>query len=307
MKKILVIGSLNMDITLRMDRAPEAGETLTADSLLTSPGGKGANQAYAAGKLGGNVAMLGAVGQDAYGKELLESLESVGVDVSGIRRVAGVPTGTAVIFVENTGENRIVIVAGTNGMVDRAYIDEHMDKIRACDIVILQLEIPLDTVVYAAKRAHELGKTVIVDPAPAVPNIPKELWAYVDFIKPNETELNIILTGKADGLPLAEALKQVQQLGVKNVWVTMGSHGVFSKDENGREETIPSVRVKAVDTTAAGDTFLAAAAVSLSKGKSASEAIAYGNRAAAVAVTRPGAQQSVPTEEEVERLWQSMQ
>ena len=307
MKKILVIGSLNMDITLRMDRAPEAGETLTAETLLTTPGGKGANQAYAAGKLGGDVAMLGAVGKDAYGDALCRNLASVGVDVSRIKHIEDVSTGTAVIFVEGSGQNRIAIVAGANGLVDRAYMDENMDKIQECDIVILQLEIPLDTVVYAAKRAKELGKTVIVDPAPAVPDIPRELWAYVDYIKPNETELNIILTGKADGLPLFEALKQVQQLGVKNVWVTMGGHGVFFKDENGREETIPSVRVKAVDTTAAGDTFLAAAAVSLSKGKPASEAIAYGNRAAAVAVTRPGAQQSVPTEEEVEELWQSMQ
>ena len=300
MKKILVIGSLNMDITLRMERAPEAGETLTADSMVASPGGKGANQAYAAGKLGGDVAMLGAVGQDAYGEELIANLASVGVDVSGIQKIADVPTGTAVIYVEHTGENRIVLVTGANGRVDRAYIDAHMDKIASCDIVILQLEIPLDTVVYAAKKAKGLGKTVIVDPAPAVPDIPKELWAYVDYIKPNETELNIILTGKADGLPLDEALTQVQQLGVKNVWVTMGGHGVFFRDENGREETIPSVRVKAVDTTAAGDTFLAAAAVSLSKGKTPAEAIVYGNRAAALAVTRPGAQQSVPTEEEVE-------
>lgn len=300
MKKILVIGSLNMDITLRMERAPEAGETLTADSMVASPGGKGANQAYAAGKLGGDVAMLGAVGQDAYGEELIANLASVGVDVSGIQKIADVPTGTAVIYVEQTGENRIVLVTGANGRVDRVYIDAHMDKIAACDIVILQLEIPLDIVVYAAKKAKGLGKTVIVDPAPAVPDIPKELWGYVDYIKPNETELNIILTGKADGLPLDEALTQVQQLGVKNVWVTMGGHGVFFRDENGREETIPSVRVKAVDTTAAGDTFLAAAAVSLSKGKTPAEAIAYGNRAAALAVTRPGAQQSVPTEEEVE-------
>lgn len=300
MKKILVIGSLNMDITLRMERAPEAGETLTADSMVASPGGKGANQAYAAGKLGGDVAMLGAVGQDAYGEELIANLASVGVDVSGIQKIADVPTGTAVIYVEQTGENRIVLVTGANGRVDRAYIDAHMDKIAACDIVILQLEIPLDIVVYAAKKAKGLGKTVIVDPAPAVPDIPKELWGYVDYIKPNETELNIILTGKADGLPLDEALTQVQQLGVKNVWVTMGGHGVFFRDENGREETIPSVRVKAVDTTAAGDTFLAAAAVSLSKEKTPAEAIAYGNRAAALAVTRPGAQQSVPTEEEVE-------
>lgn len=303
MKKILVIGSLNMDITMRMERVPETGETLAADSMVTSPGGKGANQAYAVGKLGGDVSMLGAVGQDTYGKELLDNLASVGVDVSCIQQIANVPTGMAVIYVEHTGANRIVLMAGANSMVDRSYIDAHMDKIVESDIVILQFEIPLDTVVYAAEMAKKFGKTVILDPAPALSGIPKKLWTYVDYIKPNETELNIILTGKTDGLPLNEALIQVQKLGVKNVWVTMGSRGVFFRDENGREETIPSIKVKAVDTTAAGDTFLAAAAVSLSQGKSTNAAISYGNRAAAVAVTREGAQQSVPTEEEIEQFF----
>lgn len=299
MKKILVIGSLNMDITLRMERAPEAGETLTADSLITSPGGKGANQAYAAGKLGGDVTMLGAVGQDAYGEELCRNLASVGVDISGIRKIAGVSTGTAVIFVEHTGENRIVLVSGANSMVDRAYIDEHIDKIRDCEIVMLQLEIPLETVTYAAKLAKELGKTVILDPAPAIPNISAELLSYVDYMKPNETELNMLLTGKADALQLDEALERVQKLGVKNVWVTLGSKGVFFKGVDGNSEVIPSIQVTAVDTTAAGDTFLAAAAVSLSKGEGPREAAIYGNRAASIAVTRPGAQQSMPTAEEV--------
>lgn len=299
MKKILVIGSLNMDITLRMERAPEAGETLTADSLITSPGGKGANQAYAAGKLGGDVMMLGAVGQDAYGEELCHNLASVGVDISGVRKIAGVSTGTAVIFVEHTGENRIVLVSGANSMVDRAYIDEHMDKIRDCEIVMLQLEIPLDTVIYAAKRAKEMGKTVILDPAPAIPNISAELLSCVDYIKPNETELNMILTGKTDSLQFDEALEQVQKLGVKNVWVTLGSQGVFLKESGRDGELIPSVRVTAVDTTAAGDTFIAAAAVSLAKGKSPREAVSYGNRAAAITVTRPGAQKSMPNADEV--------
>lgn len=299
MKKILVIGSLNMDITLRMERAPEAGETLTADSLITSPGGKGANQAYAAGKLGGDVTMLGAVGQDVYGEELCSNLASVGVDISGIRKIAGVPTGTAVIFVEHTGENRIVLVSGANSMVDRTYIDEHIDKIRDCEIVMLQLEIPLDTVIYAAKRAKEMGKTVILDPAPAIPNISAELLSCVDYIKPNETELNMILTGKTDSLQFDESLEQVQKLGIKNVWVTLGSQGVFLKESGRDGELIPSVRVTAVDTTAAGDTFIAAAAVSLAKGKSSREAVSYGNRAAAITVTRPGAQKSMPNADEV--------
>ena len=300
MKKILVIGSLNMDISVQLDRVPNAGETLTGNRLLTSPGGKGANQAYAIGKLGGDVAMLGAVGQDAYGDELCQSLASVGVDVSGIRHVKGGNTGTAVIMVESNGENRIVILPGTNACVNSGYIDENIDMLKRCDILLMQLEIPLDTVVYAAKKAKELGKTVIVDPAPATADVPEELWSYVDYIKPNESELNTILTGKTDGLSLNEALAQVQSLGVRYVWVTLSGKGVFVRDKNGHEELVPAIRVEAVDTTAAGDSFLAAATLSLAKGLSDAEAVTYGNRVAAVAVTRHGAQQSVPTPEEVE-------
>lgn len=303
MKKILVIGSINMDISLRLDRVPEAGETVKGAGLLTSPGGKGANQAYAVGKLGGEVAMLGAVGQDAYGEGICASLASVGVDVSRVRRVPGVSTGTAVIMVDAKGENRIVILPGANACVDIAYLEQNMDKIRDCDILLMQLEIPMETVVYAAKKARELGKTVILDPAPAVRDIPKELWACVDYTKPNENELNVILTGKADGLPLEDALKQARTLGVEHIWVTLGSKGVFACDAEGGGQLIPPVRVKAVDTTAAGDCFLAAATVSLARGKSDAEAIAYGNRAAAVAVTRVGAQKSIPAPKEIEEFF----
>lgn len=302
MKKILVIGSLNMDISLRMERAPQAGETLTADSVHISPGGKGANQAYAAGKLGGRVAMLGAVGQDAYGQMLCDNLASVGVDVSRILRAEGESTGTAVIFVEKSGENRIAIVAGANRLPDRAYIDRNMDMIRACDILLMQMEIPPDTVLYAAQKAKALGKTVILDPAPATPELPRELWAQADILKPNETELNILLTGKVDGLSPEEALKRAGELGAGRLWVSQGAAGVVIAGGPGGGERVPAVPVKAVDTTAAGDVFLAAAAVALSKGLSEREAVAYGSRAAAVAVTRPGAQQSVPTPEEVEAL-----
>ncbi len=299
MKKILVIGSLNMDISLRLGRVPEAGETLTAENLLISPGGKGANQAYAAGKLGGNVAMLGAVGDDLYGRELQAGLASAGVDVSRLRRAAGVPSGTAVILVEKSGENRIVLVPGANACVDREYIDRNMDMLERCDILLMQLEIPLDTVLYAARKARMLGKTVILDPAPAVSGIPQELWPCVDYIKPNETELNILLTGTADGLSLREALDMAGRLGVKNIWVSMGKNGVCVRSGD-TEKWIPAVPAEAVDTTAAGDCFLAAAAVALSKGKTPEEAVVYGTRAAAVAVTRPGAQSSVPSASEVE-------
>ncbi len=288
-----------MDTSVRLERVPGAGETCYGQKILTSPGGKGANQAYAVAKLGGQVAMLGAVGTDSYGDELCESLSSVGVDVSGIRRIPGVNTGTAVIMVEASGENRIVVIRGANALVTPDYLKNHLDMIRDCDILLMQLEIPMESVLYAARTARDMGKTVILDPAPANTDIPEELWRYVDYTKPNESELNMILTGKTDGLSLEEALEQSDRILVSHLWVTMGDDGVFVRDEDGNRQIIPAIRVDAVDTTAAGDTFLAAAAVSLARGMGDKEAVEYGNRAAAIAVTRHGAQQSIPTPEEV--------
>ena len=305
MKKILVIGSINMDISVLLGRVPGAGETCYGQKLLTSPGGKGANQAYAVAKLGGQVSMLGAVGTDSYGEVLWESLSSVGVEVSGIRRVPGVNTGTADILVEESGENRIVVIPGANAQVTPKYLREHLEKIRDCDILLMQLEIPMESVVYAAKTAKALGKTVILDPAPARADIPAELWQYVDYTKPNESELNMTLTGKTDSLSLKEALEQSDRLPVPNLWVTMGEGGVFLRDKDGSRQIIPAIRVDAVDTTAAGDTFLAAAAVSLARGEGNVAAAEYGNRAAAIAVTRHGAQQSIPTPEEVDTFFRT--
>lgn len=298
MKKILVIGSLNMDTVIETPRIPAPGETIMGKSVKLVPGGKGANQVYTIGKLGGDVSMIGAVGDDSFGAMLIDNLKSVNVDVSGVERIPGGTTGQAFIPVEDTGENSIIVIGGTNGLVDEALLEKHESLMDACDIVVLQQEIPLSTVMAAKEMAVKKGKTVIVDPAPAAA-MPDEFWRDIDYIKPNETELGI-LTGRE--LHTQEeykaAAKEMLEKGVKHLLVTLGSKGcLFLTDEE--EEFIPAAKVKAVDTTAAGDCFTGAFAVALSQGKTEREAIAFAQRASAIAVTRKGAQTSVPTLEEM--------
>lgn len=299
MKRIAVVGSLNMDIVIETPHMPEHGETVSGKRVTLVPGGKGANQAYAIGKLGGNAAMIGAVGRDSSGTALLDNLESVKVDVSGIKQLEDSETGQAFITVDDSGENSIIIIAGANGKVSRELIDEYADVIRESDIVIMQLEIPLDVVSYVKEMASRAGKTVIVDPAPAVTGIPDEFWRGIDYIKPNETEL-AILTGMQPETneELINAARVMIEKGVRNVIVTLGGDGcLLVKKET--EEFFPSFKVKAVDTTAAGDSFTAAFALALSQGKDEKEAIALGQKVSSIAVTRKGAQTSIPTMEEV--------
>ncbi len=299
MKKVLVVGSLNMDIVIETDHIPVSGETISGKSIELIPGGKGANQAYTIGKLGGNVAMLGAVGEDDKGQKLLENLEKVGVNVAGIKKMNDVPTGQAYIAVDSAGNNVIVIIAGANGEVSENLIRENMELILNSDIIVMQLEIPLEVVRFVKDLAVELGKTVIVDPAPAVKGIPDSFWAGIDYIKPNETEIGI-LTGMEvkNQEDAVRAAKTLIAKGVKNVIVSLGSKGcvLVTKDT---EEYFPACKVKAVDTTAAGDCFTAAFALALSQGKDSKEAISFGQKASAIAVTRKGAQTSIPTLEEI--------
>lgn len=300
MKKIVVVGSLNMDVVIETPHMPECGETISGRSVILAPGGKGANQAYVVGKLGGNVTMIGAVGTDASGKALLENLKSVNVDVSGIKEVKDGTTGQAFIIVDDKGDNSIIIIAGTNGMVTKAFIDENVHIIKESDIVIMQLEIPLDVVEYVKEIAVKEGKTVIVDPAPAVSDIPDHFWKGIDYIKPNKTELAILTGLKLETRDeLVKGARMMLEKGVRNVIVTLGEEGcMLVKSET--EEFFQSHKVKAVDTTAAGDSFTAAFALALSQGKSLNEAIALGQKVSAIAVTRKGAQTSIPSREEVE-------
>ena len=300
MKKIVVVGSLNMDCVVETPAMPKAGETIAGRSVAQVPGGKGANQAYAIAKLGGDVQMIGAVGTDSCGTALKENLECVGVRTEGLAVLEGESTGQAFITVDDQGENSIIIIAGTNGLVSKEMIEENRHLIEESDIVIMQLEIPLEVVEYVKELAVELGKLVIVDPAPAVEGIPDHFWKGIDFIKPNETELAILTGQERNGLEdLKEGAGQMLDKGVKNVLVSMGGEGCLLVNKK-EARFFPAHKVKPVDTTAAGDCFTAGFALALSQGKTCEEAIAFGQKASAIAVTRKGAQTWIPTMEEVE-------
>ena len=299
MGKILVIGSLNIDMVMKVDHMPTAGETILCDGMKLVAGGKGANQACAAGRLGTDVTMLGAIGNDSHGEMQRDSLQRSGVDVSGLITKESVSTGTAFITVNKEGNNSIVVVQGANAQFTPEDIEAHRDLLEECEIVILQLEIPMDTVLYAVKLARTLGKTVILDPAPVPEHFPEELYQYVDIIKPNESELSR-LTGIADAQNhLEEAVQIVKDHGVKNVLVTLGGDGVYLDTENEPPVHIPAKNVKVVDTTAAGDSFTAALAAMLLEGKTLKEAAEFANQVSAIVVTREGAQDSIPTLQEV--------
>lgn len=300
MKKILVIGSLNMDSVIKTPRMPKPGETVMGTDISLIPGGKGANQAYAAGKLGGDVTMLGAVGADSFGDAMLDNLRSVNVDVKGIRRLEGVHTGQAYITVNEEGQNSIIVISGANGEVTEKMIDENMDLIDESDIIIMQLEIPVETVKYVKEIAVKKEKMVILDPAPAVADLLDDFWKGIDYIKPNETELEV-LTGRTmtTETELIEGAKEMLGKGVKTVIVTLGEKGCLYVSNKG-EKIIPTKKVPVVDTTAAGDSFTAAFALSLSREESIEEAIAFGQKVSGIVVTKKGAQTSIPGIQELE-------
>ena len=297
MKKILVVGSLNVDMVVRVPHMPAAGETILAEKADTVPGGKGANQAYAAGKLGAQTIMFGAVGNDRYAEIEKKSLQSAGVDVSRLIVRADCDTGLAWITVNDEGDNSIVVVSGANKTLSEKDIADNDDLLHSCDIVLCQMEIPVQTVLCAARRAKELGKTVILDPAPVPKDFPAELYTYVDIIKPNETELSL-LTGAASS-DYEKGADILRSRGVKNVIVTLGGAGAFVNSETEGKHMLTVRPVPVVDTTAAGDSFTAALAVRLASGSSLLQAVRYANEVATIVVTRKGAQTSIPTAAEV--------
>lgn len=299
MGKILVVGSLNIDMMVRVDHIPEEGETILCEHMEIFPGGKGANQAYALGCLGGEVCMLGAVGDDANAQIQINNLKKAGVDVSRIIRKENVPTGTAVVAVNHEGKNSIIVIGGANELLSPEDLDRNMDAFEEADILILQLEIPVETVCHAAKIAKSLGKMVILDPAPVPEELPEELLECVDIIKPNETELSM-LTKIQDTDELKEkSIRQLQGRGVKNIVVTMGDKGAVLWEKGKEAVKIDPIKVDVVDTTAAGDSFTAAMALMLHKKYSLAEAVRFANRVSSIVVTRKGAQTSMPTLDEV--------
>ncbi|MCT8964967.1 MULTISPECIES: ribokinase [Pseudomonas] len=297
--KVVVVGSLNMDLVTRASRLPRAGETLIGQSFSTVPGGKGANQAVASARLGAEVAMIGCVGSDAYGVQLRDALLVEGIDCQAVSRVDG-SSGVALIVVDDSSQNAIVIVAGSNGELTPASLQAADAVLQAADVIVCQLEVPLETVGYALKRGRELGKTVILNPAPASGPLPAQWYASIDYLIPNESEATALSGVTVDSLDNAKlAAAQLIKAGAAKVIITLGAQGALFSDGN-RFEHLAAPNVKAVDTTAAGDTFVGGFAAALAHGKSEAEAIRFGQVAAALSVTRAGAQPSIPTLHDVQ-------
>lgn len=300
---IVVVGSINLDLVAGTDRIPAPGETVSGSTFQTFFGGKGANQAVAAGRLGAQVHMLGKVGTDVFGPQLRSGLESAGVNTAAVAEVRG-PSGVALISTDSNGQNSIIVVPGANGQVTPADLDSHLDLIRNAAIVLTQLEIPLSTVEHLAAMTQREGVPLMLDPAPARA-LPDSMFQEVDWITPNETETCTLL-GRSSvewkDSTMKDAAEALMQRGVRNVVLKLGERGCYLALANGHREFVPAYKVRAVDTTAAGDAFNGAFATALVRGKDASSAAAWASAVAAISVTRAGAQPSMPNPQEVEQF-----
>jgi ribokinase len=299
--KIVVMGSLNMDLVGCAPRIPVLGETIVGSKYFSEPGGKGANQAYAAAVLGGRVAMLGRVGSDEFGREMRSNLEKVGCDVSGLLTIQGATSGIALIFVADSGQNSIIIVPGANDLFSPQDVEASQEYLKGAALVLLQLENPLATVLAAARAAKRAGARVILDPAPAR-EIPDELLELSDVVTPNETEAAILAGLPPGGLNPDQALaiaRKLQARKAKIVIVKLGEQGCLLVDLR-TSTLVPAPKVKAVDTTAAGDVFNAGLAVALSEGLDLPAACSFANRSASLSVTKLGTQIATPTRAEVD-------
>ncbi len=299
---IVVVGSLNADLVVHVPRFPVAGETISGEGFVLLPGGKGANQACAAGRLGGVVAMVGQVGRDDQGGMLRESLRRAGVDVRLVDQDEQAATGVAIISIDATGENQIILAAGANGTFTPERLARALPLIRGASVLLLQLETPLDTVMRAAMEAQAAGVTVVLDPAPAR-DIPDQLLRLASYVTPNEGELaRLVGAPVADEPSMAEIDSQAALLiarGATRVLAKLGARGARLITANGATQW-PARPVTPVDTTAAGDAFNGAFAVALSEGADLDRAVRFATTAAAISVTRHGAQPSMPSRQEVD-------
>ncbi|MCL6605544.1 MAG: ribokinase [Paenibacillus sp.] len=300
MPHIVVIGSLNMDIVIEADRHPQMGETLLGQNARFIPGGKGANQAVQAARLGARTTMIGAVGADSFGQDLLKALDNEKINRHSVKVVEGSSTGVASIFITN-GDNSIVVVPGANYQLTPEDIDTHEDIIQDADLVLLQLEIPLETVRHAVKKAKALGKMIILNPAPAQ-SLPDDLLKSVDYITPNRTELGLLTGMNTEGEALEAAMRSLIQMGISNVVTTLGAEGSAFLEENGNLHEVTGYKVSVVDTTGAGDSFNAGLAYSLAMGDSLEQSVSFASKVSALAVTRFGAQAGMASLEEVTRF-----
>jgi ribokinase len=303
---IVVIGSLNMDFVLAVNRLPLPGETILGRGFRVIPGGKGANQAYAAAKLAGGgtvVRMLGRIGADSFGNALKANLASVGVDVSSVLETDSEATGVACIHVDDAGQNSITVAPGANGALSAGDIDSQRWALAGARCVLLQLEIPMETVAEGLREARRMGATCILDPAPARA-LSREILQLVDIATPNESEACVLAGVPPNRVNAADAVAlghRIRELGVRSVVVKLGDQGCVCCGPD-RSFAVSPFPVRAVDSTAAGDTFNAALAVSLAEGAEMEDALRFANVAAAISVTRAGAQTSAPARAEVESL-----
>lgn len=295
---IVVVGSLNMDLVTNVKQIPKKGETCLGYGFSKLPGGKGANQAVAAARLGAKVEMVGRLGDDSIAEELIESLVSDCVGIKHVARTKEETSGMAMIMVEEMGDNSIVVIPGANKKLLEEDIDNVVETIAAAKIIVTQLEIPLKTVKYLLAKAKALNKYTILNPAPAA-SLDDEIIMNTDLLTPNETELEI-LTGMTASSEeeIVKAGESLIERGVKELIVTLGEKGCMYINKNGFK-SYPAISVKAVDTTAAGDSFTAALAVALCEGKSIDDVILFATRVGALTVTKFGAQQSLPYRSEI--------
>jgi ribokinase len=304
-KHIVVVGSINLDLVAGANRIPVPGETIIGNTFNTFYGGKGANQAVAAGKLGHPVCMVGCVGDDAFGPQLRHALGQAGVNTDHVVTVPGA-SGVALIITGSKGENSIVVVPAANGKLTPQILEKNDSALQDAGILLVQLEIPLETVEYLAEFAQKNSIPLILDPAPAR-ELPPALLKKVTWITPNESETLILLGrkgGELEGDAARQAADDFLSHGVRNVVVKLGSRGCLVAEAGRAKEFVPAFKVEAVDTTAAGDAFNGAFAVGLMRGHSAKDSAVFASGVAAICVTRPGAQPSMPTELEVEAFLQ---
>ena len=295
---VISFGSINMDLVVQTPRFANPGETIIGNDFFTAPGGKGANQAVAAGRLGVDTLMFGRIGDDFFGKNLLKNMQENNVGIEGVKTDNTLPTGTALITVDNNAENTIIIIPGSNSAVSDSDITNLTPFLKKAEILMLQLEIPLDTVAAAAKKAKESGVKVLLDPAPAR-QLPDELLQLCDFITPNETEAQILTGIKVNNPEDAkEAAEILLRKGVQAVIVKMSSNGSYYYDGS-IEILFPAYKVDAVDTVAAGDAFNGGFTAAFSEGKPIEEILQWANACGALSTTKPGAQPSMPSREEL--------
>lgn len=298
---VTVVGSLNMDLVVRASRIPQPGETIIGTEFRTVPGGKGANQAVAAARLGAHVSMVGRVGRDAFGEVLLANLASDGIDHAWVTRDSEAATGVALIVVDDTGENSIVVASGANARLSSLDVEAAEGAIASADVVLMQLESPLSTVTRAAQIAHARGVQLMLNPAPARP-LASSLLSLVDVLIPNESEAALLTEIPVEDQAEAEvAAIRLVESGAATVILTLGERGALLARATGTTH-VPAFPIAPVDTTAAGDAFVGGLAVALAQGRTLIEAVRWGNAAGALATTKMGAQPSLPTRQTVERL-----